>query len=623
MMFKASKRFAVLLSMMLVFALGAPAVSAAVPADSGSGDEEEYREEKVGQPGEEVTLGGWTIKSNSDDDFVEIVRKENGDGKIISIAHIYSVKGALTTEVNVEIEGSVSADHLIFWGNPDYQIRESDKIKLSVDCDDPEISDGVKINFPVRCFSDKTENPDFRDRVIEVEDYSDTVCFKKWLKNRDGEEGDKPAWMYEFYNMDSRKKVEVGGWTISDNNVTGDGDSCVVGGEDKKDDNMCWADVWSPSANKKPIDTVITGTTDAKNLEFGLWDHTDENGYDRFRRPKEGDKVLIDVTKPENGRAGDSVSVYFSGWNLPDEYEKDPDYVNKIFAVKDNPGIKYELTTEEDVHSDGETETLWVFSFEIEEEEKTDTEKRNELAAGDRKTENGSKTERTQVLGDTLKMAGEKSGKKWVFSLTGLKDKKGIQKLTVNALAKFNAEDLKGLDLSKVTVSFNGADGSSTEGTEKDVKKLLKINKKGQVTVKADKTHASYTLMIPVNECTLCLTVVNVNFDKKAIKDKKITALQGEGSSVSVNLMQFAGKEAQTKESDFLSADWTLDNGIAVTSTDPRNPVRSKKQMNAYLSEDYRTLTIANPGTVKAGNVKITAVINGRKYSATVKVKVQ
>ena len=220
-------------------------------------------------------------------------------------------------------------------------------------------------------------------------------------------------------------------------------------------------------------------------------------------------------------------------------------------------------------------------------------------------------------------MAGEKSGKKWVFSLTGLKDKKGIQKLTVNALAKFNAEDLKGLDLSKVTVSFNGADGSSTEGTEKDVKKLLKINKKGQVTVKADKTHASYTLMIPVNECTLCLTVVNVNFDKKAIKDKKITALQGEGSSVSVNLMQFAGKEAQTKESDFLSADWTLDNGIAVTSTDPQNPVRSKKQMNAYLSEDYRTITIANPGTVKAGNVKITAVINGRKYSATVKVKVQ
>lgn len=129
--------------------------------------------------------------------------------------------------------------------------------------------------------------------------------------------------------------------------------------------------------------------------------------------------------------------------------------------------------------------------------------------------------------------------------------------------------------------------------------------------------------MIPVENCILCLEVVNINFDKKALKTDKITAFEGEGSTLSVNLVQFAGKTASDSESEFLSADWTVDGKIEVKTTDPKNPVKSKKGINVYMSQDYRTITLANPGDIKSGNVKITAMINGKKYNATIKVKVK
>ncbi|MCR5025532.1 MAG: leucine-rich repeat domain-containing protein [Lachnospiraceae bacterium] len=257
------------------------------------------------------------------------------------------------------------------------------------------------------------------------------------------------------------------------------------------------------------------------------------------------------------------------------------------------------------------------------------TRKMEDLAANERKNDTAAKTERTQVYGDTVKMECQKSGKngkKKTFSVTGLNKMSGIQKFTVNAGVKFNAEDLKGLDIKKVTISFNNADGTSVEGTAKDVKRLFSVNKKGVVNVKPEtkyKKYASYTLMIPVDACTLCLKVVNVDFDKKGLKNKKITALTGEGSSVSVNLFQMVGKTVQKDESEFLSADWTVDGKIAVTTTDSTKPVQSKKKkMNVYLSPDYRTITISNPGTVTGGSVKVTAEINGKKYNATVNIKV-
>lgn len=257
------------------------------------------------------------------------------------------------------------------------------------------------------------------------------------------------------------------------------------------------------------------------------------------------------------------------------------------------------------------------------------TRKMEDLAANERKNDTAAKTERTQVYGDTVKMECQKSGKngkKKTFSVTGLNKMSGIQKFTVNAGVKFNAEDLKGLDIKKVTISFNNADGTSVEGTAKDVKRLFSVNKKGVVNVKPEtkyKKYASYTLMIPVDACTLCLKVVNVDFDKKGLKNKKITALTGEGSSVSVNLFQMVGKTVQKDESEFLSADWTVDGKIAVTTTDSTKPVQSKKKMNVYLSPDYRTITISNPGTVTGGgSAKVTAEINGKKYNATVKIKV-
>ncbi len=219
---------------------------------------------------------------------------------------------------------------------------------------------------------------------------------------------------------------------------------------------------------------------------------------------------------------------------------------------------------------------------------------------------------KTQVLGDTIKMG--KEGK--TYSIVGLGTASGLQIFTVNAGSKFSAPELSELDMSTVTISMNGAEGSA-----KDVKKLFKLNKKkGKVMVKPNKGSAEYTLMIPLSNCTLCLRVINVDFDR-ALKKKKITAMSGEDSSVSVNLMESNGKTVTENESKFLSAEWFIDGKDTITPGDGTK--LSKKGLNVTLSKDNRTLTVANPGDTKKGSVKISTVINGKKYSTAIKAKAE
>ena len=593
------------------------------PASAASLKDGDNREVITGNPGEAVELGGWTIKDEGDsDNYVQMIRGENGDGDIITIADVFSDTDPFN--IKTTISGNSNSDRsLIFWGkkhNKKMTLSENDKIILDVDCSDPEMTGRKTIHIPVKCF--EKDDPELRDKVVEVRERPGTVCLiDRYEADGDEEEEDKPAWVYKFYNRESRKKVEIGGWTVTDKNVTGDMKSFVDGGDYDDDENSCWAEVDSPLSYGKPVDTTILGDTGSKHLFFSVWGDEksewsdEENKYIDYlaaRKLKKDDHILIDVTKSADP-GFNNVQVYISKAYFPEGADRD--YVSGIVKAVYDDDMTCDLYEEE-----VDDEDRWVFDFEV----PTDQEKKADIVSVERKAEgSGTKTERTQVLGDTVKITGEKKGKKQVFSVTGLKTLKGIQKLTVNAGAKFMAEDLKGYDREKVTISFNKADGTTENGTAKDVKKLFKISKKGQVTVKADKTHSSYTLMIPVEECTLCLTVVNVNFDKKGLKDKKITATTGDGSTLSVNLVEFTGKTAGTADSEFLSADWYVDKKTEVKTTDANNPVKSKKGFNVYLSQDYRTITIANPGTIKNGNVKIIAVINGKKYTATVKARVK
>ena len=221
---------------------------------------------------------------------------------------------------------------------------------------------------------------------------------------------------------------------------------------------------------------------------------------------------------------------------------------------------------------------------------------------------------KTQVVGDTLKVTKASNGK--TFSIEGLENMTGTQKLTLNAGVKLSSEAFKNIDMTKVTVSENG------EASTVKPKKLLKVKKKkGIITVKPLKTTNTYTLTIPLNEdqCTLVLNVVNIGFDK-ALKKKKITAKTGEGSVVSANLVKFTGKKASEEASDFLSAEWYIDKKLF--DKNPGETIDSKAGFKVTLSKDNRKITIANPGDKTKGSVKIMVKINGKKYSTVIKAKV-
>ncbi len=572
-------------------------------------------EEEVSQnDGDAVSIDDWTVDPD-DSHRARIFKDENGDGDIIYCA---SIKDG-TNWGTVTVSGNNPAGNIILYKTDDRGIGDSDRVTLDVDCDNRGLDDPVYVFFHLDLLTD--DNPDdwndnawkqFLDGLggkITVTGHENTTFFRDWTREERDDGGFQYYVCYEFASRDYWKTAVVGGWTVTDKNVTGTDSSYAYGRDYSSDENWCFADVISPSQNR--IDTLVSGSTYSKHIDLGFWYNEDE-----MRILTTGDKVLLDVKNPDDGNR-DEVSVVIPKSNFQDNATEAD--IRKIVEIKENPGVVCEVdefTREED---NGTEVGYWEFYFDG----TTAQDKREALVTEERSKDTSEKTERTQVLGDDVKVTGEKKGKKWNFSVTGLKEMKGIRKLTLNAGTKFKAEDLKGLDMSKVTVSFNEADGKTTDGTAKDVKKLLKIDKRGQVTVKADKGHASYTLMIPVENCTLCLKVVSVDFDKKAVKDNKITALQGEGSTVSVNLVQFIGKNASEDESEFLSADWTVDGKTEVKTTDPTKPVKSKKGINVYLSKDYRTITLANPGDVKSGNVKIIAMINGKKYSAVVKVKVK
>ncbi len=613
---RSKKIWSILLATALSFTLTAPSVFAEPNAGKDSvNTADDGNESTNGNP---VSLGGWGIDDKVSENSIYI-EQESDDFSIFTINNTDKLE-----EIDATVAGSTDSDDLrfVFGENTQYKINENDHITLGVECGKDK--DSVDVDFPVKFFENNDMTEEFRDKVFTVLTDEDTVCRPYLCAYNTGDdeevnENTEYAWRFRFYTKDSLKTESVGGWDVSDKYIEGS-ESEFIKGDESDDDDPCEAYVVSPASENDAIDTTLKGSTDSKDLTLYVEDYLSEDyvKYD-YRELMVSDNILIDVTKPDGAKSGDSVSVRIEKANFNgDPTEED---ISKIVKIRTDSGIKYELLEEEEEDEEKKEVTeYWVFDFKVVEE--SAQKQREAIASEERKAESGSKSERTQVLGDTIKMTGEKQGKKRIFSLTGLNKLKGIQKLTVNAGAKFNAEELKGLDIGKVTVSFNSSNGSSTNGSPKDVKKLFKLNKKGQVTVKSDKSHAAYTLMIPVSECTLCLTVVNVNFDRNGLKNKKITALKGEGSSVSVNLMQFAGKSVQSDESEFLSADWYVDGKTEVTTVSSANAVKSKKGFNVYLSPDYRTLTVANSGSIKKGSVKITAAINGKKYSVTIKAKV-
>ncbi len=580
-------------------------------------------------PGDAVTINGsWTIDP---DEYhkAKILLDENDDGDYLSSATM--TDGTGTNWGDVTITGDYPEEDLTLFKTSSRSIDiASDRITLDVDCDDWGLDAPACIYFKMDLFTNEDPNNwgDARwnqfyqslddNSTISVTPHTDTIVDRYWDSDDEGY-----YIVYEFASRDYWKTAVTGGWTITDRNVAGTLSSNVIGWENDDNDYLCQGYVTSPVADGRNVDTVITGTTDSRELNFIVFDKYEKPHRDNIRRLNDNDHILIDVTNPVNGRP-DETSVYLSADHQFSSVRTVDDLL-KIVEIKKNPGVEYEIYQEEDGDDDGDG-MLWVIDFDG----KSDQDKKEETATADRKNDTATKTERTQAFGDTIKMIGETNKKKTTYSITGLKKETGVVKLTVNAEAKFTAEELKGLDLSKVTLSYNNADGTVKASDAKDekarvkeVKKHLKINKKGVVQVKKDKKYASYVLTIPVENCILHLTVVNIDFNKNAIKKNVISAYSGDGSTVSVNLVEFVGKKAGN-DSEFLSADWTVDNKIAVTTTDPTKPVLSKKKLKVWLSKDYRTLTISHSGDekLKNGNVKVTALINGRKYNATVKVKI-
>lgn len=581
--------------------------------------------------GDAVTIdgSGWTIGPDGSHG-AKILLDENGDGD-----YLYSATmTAGTNWGNVTITGDNPEGDLTLYADEGRSINTNsnpkDQITLDVNCDDRGLNDPVYVFFKMDLFPNDyaTEddewwdtffaNLDSNNTIIVTNNHPDTIVKRDWYSD------DEDYYIgYEFASRDYWKTAVTGGWTITDSNVEGTLSSNVIGWENDNNDYLCQGYVTSPVASGRSVDTVITGTTDSRELNFIVFDKYERPHRDNIRRLDDDDHILIDVTNPVNGRP-DETSVYLSADHQFSSVRTVDDLL-KIVEIKKNPGVEYEIYQEEDGDDDGDG-MLWVIDFDG----RSDQDKKEELAAADRKNDTATKTVRTQVFGDDIQMTGETNKKKTTYSITGLKKLTGVQKLTVNAEAKFTAEELKGLDLSKVTLSYNNADGTVKASDAKDekarvkeVKKHLKINKKGVVQVKKDKNYASYVLTIPVENCILHLTVVNIDFNKNAITKNVISAYSGDGSTVSVNLVEFVGKKAGN-DSEFLSADWTVDNKIAVTTTDSTKSVQSKKKLKVWLSKDYRTLTISHPGDekLKSGNVKVTALINGRKYNATVKVKI-
>ena len=369
--------------------------------------------------------------------------------------------------------------------------------------------------------------------------------------------------------------------------------------------------LWFKPVPPQEIDGQITDVKNTKEEMTVKWECA---AFDKDDKATTDNLYTMIYYAPQ----GDDGEVYFMEDGFYDAKDNEPGMYN--FKVSENGMATYSFKPTDYFEAEDITDKAYVWvkisdgvnglDLYSDEYVKPDQEQREELV-----TKEAAAEEKTQVLGDSLKVKAD--GKN--FAVTGLENAVGEQKLTVNAGAKFVSDAFKTLDLSKVTVSVNGA-----AGDPKLVKKLLKLKaKKGTITVKPHKTDASYTFMIPLNEdkCTLVLKVVNIGFDK-ALKKKNITALTGEGSVVSANLVKMNGKTAKTDDpSEFLSAKWFIDGKTEVKSGEAA--VTSKKGFKIEVSKDNRTLTVSNPGELKKGSVKITANVNGKKYTTSIKAKVK
>ncbi len=369
--------------------------------------------------------------------------------------------------------------------------------------------------------------------------------------------------------------------------------------------------LWSKDTPDNIIDGELLGVrqTDS-NMSFE-WKCA---AYDADDKPTTSHLYTMIYFAPQ----GDDGDVYFVEDGYYDKGAGD-DLGDHDFGAGKNGYASYSFNPK-DVVPDGVTITdkayAWIkvsdgvngldlYTDEASNQIKTDQIKMQEIVKAN------TDTLRTQVLGDTLPI--EKNGK--VFSIHGLESATGQQKVTINAKSKFQSDAFKNLDIkSAVTLSVNG-----TAQPAKTVKKLLKLNKKkGTIKLKPYKKAASYCFNITLNDgrCTLVLTVDNVGFNKQLKK----TYLNDTTKSVSVNLIKMEGKKPLDSVSDFLSADWLIDKSKEALKPGETNKATSAG-LQVSLSKDNRTLVVTNPNNKTKGSVKITAMVNGQKYSTVIKVK--
>ncbi|MBR0149589.1 MAG: Ig-like domain-containing protein [Lachnospiraceae bacterium] len=141
--------------------------------------------------------------------------------------------------------------------------------------------------------------------------------------------------------------------------------------------------------------------------------------------------------------------------------------------------------------------------------------------------------------------------------------------------------------------------------------KPLKVNKKGAVSLKAFKGVSKYDVTFTGASGKITITVVNLAFDK-ALKKLQVSA----NAILTVRPTLQAGKVNDIKAgAGFLNGVWMVDKTII---SKPGVPVSGKNGAKVTLNANG-TVTVTN--VAGKGNVKLTYMLNGKKYVTALKVQ--
>ncbi len=175
--------------------------------------------------------------------------------------------------------------------------------------------------------------------------------------------------------------------------------------------------------------------------------------------------------------------------------------------------------------------------------------------------------------------------------------------ITVNAGTKFSIKSFTDAEVSEFAILD---DSTATEPLSEGVRKTAagQVSKTGVVRAKAIKKNGSYSMTIGFKqgeeEKKLVVKIENIGFDR-AIKSVAVN----EAKTVGLSQLTDAGYVGDA--SAIQEIKWTVNAG------------KNNKLAAVEVSDDNRLVTITPKESVR-GKVKISAVINGKKYSTYVKV---